>query len=242
MKLKQIFSPLSFLGYKLVVIDKKRAMRSFSFGLVGLGVLFLANAIWPIISYEVFTASSFKRTDLISPIIDSGRVLGATIQGRQIDSTNANSWFVGNAGLTAVNSKVRYYNISVPKLGIKSAVVEIGGENLKQNLVQYKDTALPGQNGNSVIFGHSALPQFYNTSNYLTIFSKLPTLKKGDEMLVDYDGIRYRYKVEEMYEVEATDIQVLAQRFDDSYLTLITCVPPGTLLRRLVVKARLTSS
>ncbi len=241
-KLKSKLSSLSFFGYTLVISDKKRATRTLSLGMVVIGLLFLLNASWPIISYELFASSSFKRNDLISPIIDSGRVLGASIQGNNFDSTNANSWFVGNTSLPSVESKVRYYNISVPKLKIKNAVVEIAGENLKQNLVQYKGTALPGQIGNAVIFGHSALPQFYSPSNYLTIFTKLPTLKKGDDINIDYDGIKYHYVIEEMFEVEPTDIEVLAQKFDDSYLTLITCVPPGTLLRRLVVRARISPS
>jgi len=42
-----------------------------------------------------------------------------------------------------------------------------------------------------------------------------------------------------MVEVEPEDLSILEQRFDDSYLTLVTCVPPGTYLRRLVVRARL---
>jgi len=240
-KLKK-FSPLSILGYTIIIVDKKRATRTLSFTLVGLGMLFLFNASWPIISYELFTSRDFHRSDLISPIIDSGRVLGANISGNNQDSTDANTWFEGSPSLPNIESKVHYYNISVPKLGIKNAVVEISGSDLKHALVHYKGTALPGQIGNSVIFGHSALPQFYSPSDYLTIFTKLPTLKKGDEMIVDYDGIRYRYLVEEMFEVEPTDIEVLAQKYDDSYLTLITCVPPGTLLRRLIVRARITAS
>jgi len=58
--------------------------------------------------------------------------------------------------------------------------------------------------------------------------------------LVEYNGIEYKYLVEQMIEVVPDDISILAQRYDDSYLTLITCVPPGTFLRRLIVRARLS--
>ena len=61
----------------------------------------------------------------------------------------------------------------------------------------------------------------------------------GDEVFVDFDNVKYRYLVEEMYEVQPTDLSVLEQRFDGRYLTLITCSPPGTYLRRLIVKARI---
>ena len=40
-----------------------------------------------------------------------------------------------------------------------------------------------------------------------------------------------------MFEVQPTDLSVLDQQFDGKYLTLITCSPPGTTLRRLVVKS-----
>jgi len=45
-----------------------------------------------------------------------------------------------------------------------------------------------------------------------------------------------------MYEVQPTDLSVLEQRFDGRYLTLITCTPPGTYLRRLVVVAQIADN
>jgi len=119
--------------------------------------------------------------------------------------------------------------------------VAIGGEDLSKSLIQYPGTATPGKRGNAVIFGHSILPIFYNPKDYLAIFSTLPTLKKGDEILVSYDGVSYKYLVEDMFEVLPTDIEVLEQNTSDSFLSLITCVPPGDPRkpRRLVVRARI---
>lgn len=98
---------------------------------------------------------------------------------------------------------------------------------------------MPGKKGNAVVFGHSTLPQLFDSKNYLTIFSYLPSLAKGDKIFVNYDGIKYTYQVYEMFEVKPQNIEILEQTFDDAYLTLVTCVPPGTYLRRLVVKSRL---
>lgn len=114
--------------------------------------------------------------------------------------------------------------------------------DLKKSLIQYPQTALPGQLGNTVIFGHSVLPQFFNPKSYLTIFSTLHKLKQGDEILVDFDNIHYKYKVEEMFEIQPTDLSVLEQRFNNRTLTLITCSPPGTYLRRLVIKSNLVDN
>ena len=109
------------------------------------------------------------------------------------------------------------------------------------SLIHYPGTAMPGQLGSAVIFGHSVLPQFFNPASYKTIFSTLPTLAESDEILVSFDGVFYRYRVVQLIETSPEDMTVLEQRYNDSYLSLITCVPPGTYLKRLVVKARLIS-
>ena len=84
------------------------------------------------------------------------------------------------------------------------------------------------------------MPIFYNPKDYLSIFSLLPTLKKGDEIFVEYDGISFKYEVETMFEVLPTDLKVLDQDTTDSFLTLVTCVPPGDPRKpkRLIVRAR----
>lgn len=114
---------------------------------------------------------------------------------------------------------------------------------MSESLIHYPGTALPGKRGNAVIFGHSSLPILFSPTNYDTIFSTLPTLSPGDEIFVSYDGITYRYIIENMFEVLPTDLEVLAQNTSDSFISLITCVPPGHPLRprRLIVRARIAT-
>lgn len=211
--------------------------------LVLFGLFLLSFATVPILAYQFLFSPRF--TTLIKPVADdyltsrSGAVLGAK-QGN-LDMSKASNWFPAAPRLSSRPSKITHYTLSIPKLKINQAIVEIGGEDLGKSLIHYSGTALPGQFGNTVIFGHSVLPQFFNPKNYLTIFSTLPTLKPKDEIFVDFDGVVYKYVIEEMTEVKPNDLSALEQRYDDSYLTLITCVPPGTYLRRLLVKARLTA-
>lgn len=154
------------------------------------------------------------------------------------DFSNANAWFP-TAPQKKVVTPVNTYLLSIPKLKISGAEVTIAGDDLNKSLVHYGGTGLPGEYGNTVIFGHSTLPQFYNPKNYMTIFSLLPTLKVGDEIDITYDGISYVYKVFDLTVSNPTDLSALEQTFDDSYVTLITCVPPGTFWQRLHVKAKL---
>jgi sortase A len=206
------------------------------------GVVILAGVIYPIVSYNSIYPQNY--TKLISPITNtSGMVQGVltTNTNSKVDYTQASNWFPGGAKKEDFStSKVDYYTITIPRLKIDSASVAIGGEDLNKNLIQYPGTALPGKRGNSVIFGHSILPIFYNPKNYISIFSLLPTLKNGDQILINYDGVSYTYKVENMFEVLPTDIQVLDQDSSDSFLTLVTCVPPGdpSNPKRLIVRAR----
>lgn len=203
------------------------------------GLIILVSSVWPIIEYQLTDARAY--TTLLSPLsineVDKDR-------SKKADFTKASNWFPG-AEKTKLNveSKVSFYTVSIPKLKIQDARVAIGGEDLSKNLVQYSGTALPGKNGNAVIFGHSVLPIFYNPKNYMSIFSTLPTLKKGDDIFINYDSIAYKFVVEELFEIYPTDIQILEQNLSDSFLTLVTCVPPGDPRnpKRLIVRARVVS-
>ena len=206
------------------------------------GIVILFGVIYPIVSYNNTYSKNFQP---VSPLVENSQSFNNQVKGvgttQNADYTQASTWFVGGAtSQDFASSKVGYYTISVPKLNITDATVAIGGEDLTKSLVQYPGTALPGKHGNAVIFGHSILPIFYNPKNYISIFSMLPTLTKGDQIIVNYDGIEYTFAVDTMFEVLPTDIQVLDQDYSDSYLTLVTCVPPGdpSNPKRLIVRAK----
>lgn len=195
------------------------------------GLVILIASIWPIVEYQLKDSKSYNK--LLTPLVLDKRV----------DYSKASTWFPTAENLKFEESKVDFYTISIPKLRIEDAVVAVGGEDLSKYLVQYPGTALPGRNGNAVIFGHSILPIFYNPKNYMAIFSTLPTLKEGDEIFVKFDGVSYDFVVEDMFEIYPTDIQILEQNNSDSFLTLVTCTPPGDPRnpKRLIVKARVIS-
>lgn len=196
------------------------------------GMTILLWILYPMVSYR------FNNN------IPRGFVSGVpdTAKTNYLDDTKASNWFLdGKQAKDFGESSVGYYTISIAALGIDNATVSIGGEDLNQSLIQYPGTALPGQKGSPTVFGHSVLPAFYNPKNYETIFSTIPSLKNGDLIEVNYDGITYRYKVENKIIVKPTDISILDQDLSDSFLTLVTCVPPGdpTMPYREVVRARI---
>lgn len=136
------------------------------------------------------------------------------------------------------------FSLSIPKLKIKDALVETNSSNLDPTklLGHYKGTALPGQTGNALIYGHSVLPIFYNPKNYKTIFSTLPSLESGDEITVAFAGYKYKYKVIKKITQKPSDVDVFDPNpaglsVRSSTITLLTCVPPGSKTYRLSVVA-----
>lgn len=101
-------------------------------------------------------------------------------------------------------------------------------------------SARPGEIGNFVVSGHSA-GNVYGTSDYKFIFSGLTRMEAGDKIYVDYNGVRYTYRVQGTKVVEPTDVQSLVQIANDNegvpMITLITCTPLGTSHYRLLVYA-----
>ncbi len=231
------------------------------YGFLITGIALLLIVTFPLLSYKWLLLSKNSKK-LIAPISNNNlflvqkglinplgnpTVLSAKedqMQPQIMENPDYNlidNWFPTVSLPRVKPSKITTYNVSIPKLKIKDAVITIGGREVKSTLVHYPGTALPGEYGNGVVFGHSVLPLFYNPKNYETIFSTIPTLEPGDIIKVFFDGVSYLYQVEDYFEVEPEDVRVLEQRFNEQTLSLVTCVPPGTYKKRGIVKARLVT-
>lgn len=234
-------------GYTLEVpLDIGHKIRyTVSLIFITLGIATFTTVAYPLINYQLTFAPQFQKNSLVSPLTKSpiqqakaadSPTFVDEVVNTAFDYTDASTWFA-TARKSSESSIYSVYTLSIPKLRIDHAVVRSDHTDLKQSLIQYGGTALPGDLGNTVIFGHSVLPQFFNPANYLTIFSTLHTLRPGDTIEVAADGATYTYKISEMYETAPDDLSPLAQTYNGRYLTLITCTPPGTYLRRLIIKA-----
>lgn len=226
---------------------KKRIIpKVVSFTLMSLGILMLLWVAWPILSFMALADALFPH--VVSPVSDiaggnfgsAPQVFAAAGAGSTGDLSRVSAWFPA-APQKHVVTPVNTYTLSIPKLKIENALVTIGSDDLNTSLIHYGGTGLPGQYGNAVIFGHSALPQFFDASNYKTIFSTLPTLKSGDTVTIHYDDVTFTYEIFDLAVVDPADLTALEQKFDSSYITLVTCVPPGMYSKRLNIRAKLVS-
>jgi len=133
-------------------------------------------------------------------------------------------------------------SLSLPIIDVKAPISWEVANNptdvangLSKGLIQIKGTALPGEIGNVFITGHSSNYPWAK-GNYNNVFAILNKVVIGDMVQLRYQDISYLYKVREIKTVEATDTSVLNSK-KESVLTLMTCTPVGTSLRRLIVVA-----
>lgn len=136
--------------------------------------------------------------------------------------------------------------IIIPKIGVRAPLVFINTTNeadvlkaLRDGVVHYYGTAYPGENGNSVFFGHSS-NDWWEAGNYKFVFVLLEKLTVGDQYEIHYNSRKYVYTITETKVVEPTDLSVLNQTAEPTS-TLITCTPPGTSWRRFIVHAKQVS-
>lgn len=135
----------------------------------------------------------------------------------------------------------------IPKINVDAPVV-YGLTTLEEGAVQKKlesgvvhypipgASSHPGQKGNTVVLGHSSNDVFDN-GDYKFVFVQLDQLKKGDTFYMHYQGTRYTYSVTDKEIIDPTEVNKLVKTSDKPLATLVTCTPPGTALKRLVVYA-----
>ena len=218
-------------------------------GFILIGASFFLYFFFPVLSYQFFLTNAFGTSQIEVPIPkylvvnknnDLGSLIASGITSLTSDFTDARNWYP-NLSPQNQDIKIGSYLISIPRLKIENAQVSTQDYNLEKHLVQYLGTSIPGDKGTAVIFGHSTLPQLFNPKNYKTIFANAHNLKLGDELFINVQGITYKYKIFSIVVTDPSDTNILSQSYDHSYVTLVTCTPPGTIWKRLVVRASLDS-
>ena len=156
-----------------------------------------------------------------------------------------------DTGITAIDPTVSDAPTADPRLIIPKLNIDVPvhfninndtatiNNAMNHGVAQFKISgadAMPGQIGNLVISGHSA-GDIYSNNQYKFIFSGLERLVDGDLVYINYNSVRYTYKVFKRETVEPTNISALVYQTDKPLLTLITCTPLGTDRYRLLVTA-----
>lgn len=148
--------------------------------------------------------------------------------------------------LPITNSKV--YTLKIPAIGVeapivmeKSTDVNIILNRLKDGVVHYAGSPLPGDKGASVIFGHSSAYPWYKGS-YGSIFALLGRLKIGDMIYIKNGDKTLTYKVTDslVFHPLSNNARISQiESTDSSTIVLVSCWPVGTDYQRIAVRAEL---
>lgn len=141
------------------------------------------------------------------------------------------------------------FSLVIPKIGANARVVanvdpgteEKYLEALKYGIAHAEGTAFPGEGSHVFLFAHST-DYIWNIGSYNAVFYLLYKLEIGDEMNMFYKGQRYVYEVNEKTIIDPDNVQYLTRKTNVETLTLQTCWPPGTTLRRLIVSGTLKTA
>lgn len=122
---------------------------------------------------------------------------------------------------------------------VESSDEKIYNQYLKYGLAHFKGTPLPGDGGNSFVYGHSAVLSFFNRHSNLpeTIFTRLESVDIGDKVRVKKGNEEILYIVRNKKIVSADDFSILKTQGDKETLTMMTCWPLGVGTKRLIVVA-----
>lgn len=228
------------------------------FILLGLG--FFVHFFFPLISYQIFIAGQFENNEIESPVpkrlvVNNNSsfttLIAQGVNSLTADYTDARNWYPALNQAHAMEAveiakeekkNVDTYSLSIPKIKVENAEVSTVDYDLERHLIQYLGTSIPGEKGTAVIFGHSTLPYLFNPNDYKTIFAHAHNLEIGDEIFATVEGVTYEYKIFSINITDPEDTNILSQSYDHSYITLVTCTPPGTIWKRLIVRASLESA
>jgi sortase A len=153
-------------------------------------------------------------------------------------------------GVTPINTE---FGIVIEKIDVNAPVVpNVNASSypeyiaaLSKGVAHAKGTAFPGStkadNNNVFLFAHSAAT-LWEAKRYNSVFYLLRKLEIGDRVTTFYQGKRYDYIVSDNQVVQATDTRYLTNPSKDPILTLQTCDPPGSSLRRLIITAKLVEN
>ena len=122
--------------------------------------------------------------------------------------------------------------IDIPKLKVRAGVVKgTSKEELKEGPGLYDISPLVTKEGGNVcIAGHR--------TTYGAWFRNVDKLMAGDDIFIEFGGLRYNYKVERVSIVAKNDWSV-TKPTGYSALTLTACHPLKSAKQRIVVRAKL---
>ena len=217
-------------------------IRTVANSLIILGIVFAFVSFWPFVNAEI--KYWFNNWRNIEYVVEDGTARAVEVEKGKDPEKKKNQ--------RTIRPENTDFGIVIEKIGVNSPVVaNVNSGNydeyiaaLQFGVAHARGTAVPGstnaQNNNVFLFAHSAINPI-EARRYNSVFYLLRKLEKGDRVVTYYNGKRFDYVVFEKKVVEADDVRYLTDNSEEPILTLQTCDPPGSSLRRLIITAILVN-
>ena len=215
-------------------------IRFFGYLIFFLGILSFLFVLGPVANAEF----SYRKDNILGIKRTVPRIV--TSSGEATSSGNFGSITLDAESITPIDTD---FGIVIEKINANARVIaNVDPANEKDyikalslGVAHAKGTNFPGEKGNIYLFSHSTDAP-WNIVRFNAIFYLLREVGSGDRIIVFYQNKRYDYIVYDKVIAAADDVSYLTNKYDASVLTLQTCDPPGTLLHRLIVRAKLAGS
>lgn len=143
-------------------------------------------------------------------------------------------------GIAPSRMRIPAIDLDLPVLNPQTRDIAALDEVLKDGPARYMDSALLGEKGNVLLFGHSShLPVVHN--QMYKAFNRVPDLKEGDVIEIEGGGKVYTYRVIGVKGVDAEEGIIDLSR-EGNRLTIVTCDTLTSKSARFVVDAELIGS
>ena len=129
-----------------------------------------------------------------------------------------------------------YFELELPKkkeyhsgaINLNTAIIH-GTDNkyLRHHVCHFENSAMPGQNGNFALAGHSSY-------RYNQVFNEIQKVNIGDIIKIKTINEEFTYKITEKFETNPDNIEVLNQDNHIKEITIVTCTNGGK--DRLIIK------
>lgn len=152
----------------------------------------------------------------------------------------------GSETSTPIEPIDTHFGIVIPKIAANAPVVAnvdpydstVYQKQLAKGVAHAQGTGLPDEDKTMFLFAHSS-GDILMAQRYNSVFYLLNKLSQGDPIDIYYQDQPYHYQVTAVKTVAPESIDYLAN-VPDTDLILMTCTPPGTTWKRLLVMAERT--
>ncbi len=195
-------------------LNKKRISPN-TVALIGAVVITLGGFF---LFYNFISDKRLKAYDYMNEKITDRQTEIYDVTTKEIASTNTNE--------EQIEKQTKYKDIEnyigyleIPKIKFRRGFYKIDSKlnNVESNIQIIKGSNMPDiTNGNLIIAGHSG-------TGWKAFFKNLYKLEIGDNLIVTYSGLKYTYKITNIYKEQNTGTISIKRNYDKTTLTLVTC-------------------